>query len=571
VIEVTVVAAEVVEFVVVAAADARDPSTTWSVEVAAMTRRWSIAGQLLALQLGVIAVVLVGVGAVTLAQAQIDFRHTEGARVLSAAENLAARTLVRQALVAPVPQVRREQAAPNADAVQTLSGLSFAMLVDADGTVLADTEDPGRIGKPLVAESGQGDRGRAWVGDRSADGPRAVVAHVPVVGQGAQAGRVIGTAVVGQEYPTLMESLLSAVPNLLTYLGLSAAAGIAGSLLVARRVKRQTLGLEPLEIRGLAEHREAMLTGIKEGVLALDPLDRVALVNAEAHRMLRLPLDCVGRSLTELGVEARLLDVLTGRDPGQDAVVFVGDRILTLNRMPVSVRGARAGSVTTMRDLTELRQLQQELGVTRQTTEALRAQAHEFANRLHTISGLLELGEYEEVLRYVERLGSATRDLMESVTRQVEDPALAALIIAKASVAAERGVRLRLAPSTEVGVLDERLSEDLATVVGNLVDNALDALGPLGGGEVEVEVVHDGGGVRVQVRDSGPGVAPELVEEVFTSGFTTKAANGGPRGFGLALTWTICTRRGGSVSVRNDDGAVFSAFLPAAVVPAGAR
>ena len=536
-----------------------------------MTRRWSIAGQLLALQLGVIAVVLVGVGAVTLAQAQIDFRHTEGARVLSAAENLAARTLVRQAVVTPVPQLRRDRAAPIADAVQTLSGLSFVMLVDADGIVLADTEDPGRIGKPLVREGDPGDQGRAWVGDRTADGPRAVVAHVPVVGEGPQAGRVTGTAVVGEEYPTLMESLLSAVPNLLTYLGLSAAAGIAGSLLVARRVKRQTLGLEPLEIRGLAEHREAMLTGIKEGVLALDPLDRVALVNAEAHRMLRLPLDCVGRSLTELGVEARLLDVLTGRDPGQDAVVFVGDRILTLNRMPVSVRGARAGSVTTMRDLTELRQLQQELGVTRQTTEALRAQAHEFANRLHTISGLLELGEYEEVLRYVERLGSATRDLMESVTRQVEDPALAALIIAKASVAAERGVRLRLAPSTEVNLLDERLSEDLATVVGNLVDNALDAVGPLGGGEVEVEVVHDGGAVRVQVRDSGPGVAPELVEEVFTSGFTTKAANGGPRGFGLALTWTICTRRGGSVSVRNDDGAVFSASLPVAVVPAGAR
>jgi sensor histidine kinase regulating citrate/malate metabolism len=314
-----------------------------------------------------------------------------------------------------------------------------------------------------------------------------------------------------------------------------------------------------------------MLTGIKEGVLALDPQDRVALVNAEAHRMLRLPRDCVGRSLTEIGVEARLLDVLTGRDAGQDAVVFVGDRILTLNRMPVSVRGARAGSVTTMRDLTELRQLQQELGINRQTTEALRAQAHEFANRLHTISGLLELGEHDEVIRYVKRLGSATRELTATVTRHVGDPALAALLIAKASVAAERGVRLRLAPSTEVGLLDEALSEDLATVVGNLVDNALDAVGPLGGGEVVVEVVQDAAAVRVEVRDSGPGVAPELVEEVFTSGFTTKAANGGPRGFGLALTWTICTRRGGTVSVRNDAGAVFSACLPVAVVPAGAR
>jgi two-component system, CitB family, sensor kinase len=94
-------------------------------------------------------------------------------------------------------------------------------------------------------------------------------------------------------------------------------------------------------------------------------------------------------------------------------------------------------------------------------------------------------------------------------------------------------------------------------------------VGPLGGGEVVVEVVQDATEVRVQVRDSGPGVAPELVREVFASGFTTKAANGGPRGFGLALTATICRRRGGAVSVRNDGGAVFSARLPLA--PVGAR
>jgi len=308
-----------------------------------------------------------------------------------------------------------------------------------------------------------------------------------------------------------------------------------------------------------------MLTGIKEGVIGLDLDERVTLVNEEAHRMLALPAECVGRSLVELGAEERLRDVLTGAADRRDAVVFVGERILTLNRKPVAVRGQTVGSVTTMRDLTELRQLEQELGVTRQTTEALRAQAHEFANRLHTISGLLELAEYDEVLRYVKRLGSATQALAATVTERVDSPPLAALLIAKSSVAAERGIRLRLAPETRVGPLDEELAEDLATVVGNLVDNALDAVGPLGGGEVAVSVVQADGDVAVEVRDSGPGVAPELIEEVFTSGFTTKAADSGYRGFGLALTRTICVRRGGSVGVRNEDGAVFTARLPLAV------
>lgn len=530
-----------------------------------MARRWSVAGQLLALQIGIIAVVLVGVGGVTLAQEQIDFRRTEGARVLSAAESLAARTLLRQALSAPSRPDRVAQAVPVADGVQSLSGVSFVEIADADGVVVANTRDPARIG--ALADAGPA--GRSWTGDSTGSVGRAVVAHVPVFGDtGPQTGLVVGTAAVGQVYPSLGESLLSAVPNLLTYLGLAGIVGIAGSLLVARRVKRQTLGLEPVEIRGLVENREAMLTGIKEGVLGLDLDDRVTLVNAEAHRMLGLPDDCIGRTLTELGVEDRLLDVLTGSAAQQDAVVFAGERILTLNRKPVAIRGTAVGSVTTMRDLTELRQLQQELGVTRQTTEALRAQAHEFANRLHTISGLLELEEYAEVLRYVKRLGSATQELAATVTERIDSPPLAALLIAKSSVAAERGIRLHLADTSRVGPLADDLAEDLATVVGNLVDNALDAVGPLGGGEVDVTVREDGGAVVVEVRDSGPGVAPELVEEVFTSGFTTKAAQGGYRGFGLALTRTLCVRRGGSVSVRNDDGAVFSARLP---LPAAVR
>ena len=532
-----------------------------------MPRRWSVAQQLLALQLGIIAVVLVGVGSVSLTQAQGDFRRTEGSRVLAAAENMAARALLRQALETADVQVGRERAAAVAESVRSLSGASFVAVVDRDGTIVADTADPGRIGERTTgaddpASGGTALQGRASVGDRTGGG-RTVVATVPVFSaEDDRAGGLLGAVAVGQEYPTLLEYLRSAVPNLLTYLGLAGGLGIAGSLLLARRVKRQTLGLEPREIRGLVEHREAMLTGIKEGVLALDPHDVVTLVNAEAHRMLRLPPDCVGRPLAELALEPRLVDVLTDREGHRDAVVFVAERILTLNRMPVSVRGTAVGSVTTMRDLTELRQLRRELGVTRQTTEGLRAQAHEFANRLHTISGLLELGEYEEVLRYVKRLGSATQELSAAVTSAVDDPALAALLIAKASLAAERGIRLRIAPSSRLGMLDDQLSEDLATVVGNLVDNALDAIGPLGGGEVEVEVVEDAALVRVEVRDSGPGVAPELVEEVFTRGFTTKAAGGGQRGFGLALTRTICVRRGGSVSVRNDEGAVFAALLP---------
>ncbi len=164
-------------------------------------------------------------------------------------------------------------------------------------------------------------------------------------------------------------------------------------------------------------------------------------------------------------------------------------------------------------------------------------------------------------MRFVNRLNRNRAQLNEDVTSRLADSALAALVIAKSSLAAEQGVELRLAPESSLGRVDDRLSADLATVVGNLIDNALDAIGPAPGW-VEVELSEESGEVRVVVRDSGPGVAPELAEEVFRQGFTTKpAAQGGQRGFGLALTRLVCARRGGEISVQ---GSVFTARIPVA-------
>ena len=531
-----------------------------------MFRTRSLAGQLLALQLGIVAAVVLVVGGVFLAQSGIDFREVEGRRMSAVAESTAAQSLLRDALRVG----RTETAAAVATLAADRSGASYVLVAGADGRVVASSDDPALIGRPLpVGGSVPRDR-RVWVGDGSTDGVRSVAAAVPVLAERpGEVGQVLGVVVAGRDYPGLAERLRQAAPTLLTYLGLAGLFGVLGSLLLARRVKRQTLGLEPREITGLVEHREAMLTGIKEGVLALDEQQRITLVNAEAHRLLRLPADCMGRTPDQVGVEPPLLDVLSGRLQGRDQVVLVGERILTLNRMPVLVRGRELGSVTTMRDLTDLAALQRELGVTQQATDALRAQAHEFANRLHTISGLIELGEYEEVSRYVKRLGRVTQRLTAEVTSRIGDAALAALLIAKASLAAERGIELRLSARSALEVVDDQLSEDLTTVVGNLVDNAFDAVGALGAAtgdlQVEVEVREEGDEVVVVVRDSGPGVAPEHLERLFERGFTTKSGVGG-RGFGLALTRSICLRRGGDVQVANEDGAVFAARLPTAAV-----
>jgi sensor histidine kinase regulating citrate/malate metabolism len=426
-----------------------------------------------------------------------------------------------------------------------------------DRTVLT-SPDPSQVGEKLETGDSTALGGRSWVGQLNG----AIVAHVPVIGD---QGGVIGLVAAGQEAPGFFDGVLNSPDNALRLLGVALVFGVTGSLLLARRVKTQTLGMEPREITRLVEHREALLHGIKEGVVGLDPEDRITLANDQARDLLALPEDCVGRSVSELDLDGRLEDVLTGRASGADQLVLHEGEVLTMNRMPISVHGARVGSVVTLRDRTELLVLQHELDANRHATDTLRAQAHEFSNRLHTIAGLIELGEYDEVRRFVSRISSAQKQWRDEVSSKIGDPAVAALLIAKASLAAERRVGLRLAPESRLGAVDELLSTDLVTVLGNLVDNALDALGS-GKGWIEVSVREGDDEIRVVVRDSGPGVAPDIAEEVFQHGFTTKAAeHGGRRGLGLALTRRTCLRRGGTVHVHNEGGAVFTATLPTEV------
>ncbi|WP_328369341.1 ATP-binding protein [Streptomyces sp. NBC_00445] len=522
-------------------------------------RRQTLAGEMLVLQLAIVVVVLVAVAAVSLAQSEATFNRVEGRRVAALAEQLAATPLVRSQLTQPLPQ---EALAPLVNSMQTQSGVTSVTVADAAGRIVSSTNAT-VIGDRLPLGEGAA-AGRGWSGPLTLDGSHELVAQVPVLGATRQnLGRHLGTVMIGEADPTVWQRLSGASSYLLAYLGIASGLGVAGSWLLARRVKRQTLGLEPREIAGLAEHREAMLYGIAEGVIALNPAARLTLVNEMGRTLLDLPEECVGRSLDQLGIEGRLRDVLAGATPDQgDQVVVRHGRVLVMNRMTVTKDGRLLGSVTTLRDRTELARLEREIGSFRSSSELLRAQAHEFANQLHTISGLIQIGEQDEVVRYIRALSRHRQSLDITLSRRVRDTAVAALLTAKASLAAERKVTLRISDDTALDRLTPEDAADVATVVGNLVDNAVDAAAHDGGRWVEVGLRQDASSVEIVVRDSGPGVAPELAQEVFQHGFTTKAAQEGERGIGLALTRLVCERHGGEISVTNTpDGAMFTARM----------
>jgi sensor histidine kinase regulating citrate/malate metabolism len=532
-----------------------------------MRRRASLARQLLAWQLAVVAVLLVAVVGLASVQSQATFRETEGRRMLSVAEDVAAVATVRAALAGG----RFDLLPAFARSAENLSGADEIVIADA-GLVVRTAPDPARVRTRLDPGPSTAPAGRAWVG--AGDG-RTMVAQVPVIGD---RGEVIGVVSATVRAPSPWRALVSARTEALALLGLALGLGVAGSLLLARRVRRQTLGLEPEEIVELVQRREAMLLGIKEGVVGLDPADRLTLVNPVARELLDLGSAGPGDHVDALGLEPRVRDVLTGAVAGEDHLVLRDTRALVLNRMPVQVDGRSVGAVVTLRDRTELLALEHRLDASRTVTDTLRAQAHEFSNRLHTIAGLTELGEHDEVRRFVAGIVSASEAWRREVTSRVGDAAAAALLVAKASQGTERGVTLELEPGTRLPAVDPdrdpALSADLVTVLGNLVDNAMDATaGAPGPGRVRIglSLDPDPDTVEVRVGDTGPGVASELAEEVFRSGFSTKAAAlgaRGGRGLGLALARQACLRRGGAISLgtSGDGGALFTARLPVAGV-----
>jgi two-component system, CitB family, sensor kinase len=541
-------------------------------------RRPTLAGQLFALQLGIIVVVLVAVAGVSLAQSGATFERVEGRRVAGLGEQIAVSPLVRANLAEPET---RTGLATLAQSIVTQTGVSSVSFAETDLDVRVST-DPSIEGSRLTLGSPRVERGASWSGTLELDEAEYLVSQVPVLGESTDAvGAHLGTVMVAERVPSTWERLQGTSSYLLTYLGIALAVGLGGSWLLSRRIKRQTRGLEPREIAGLAEHREAMLHGIAEGVVALDPQHRITLVNEVARQLLDLPDHAIGTSIDDLRIEGRLREVLVGENPrgqvlpgpsypgaregagpedtvtaSRDEVVIRRGRVLVMSTMRV-VSGDRVlGTVTTMRDRTELADLEQEIGSFRSTAHVLRAQAHEFANQLHTISGLIQIGELDEVVRYVDAL-SERRDALDlTVNTLVRDPTIAALMMAKVATANERRVELTISDETSLERLEPGDAADVATVLGNLLDNALEHAprGTASAPWVRVRIRQDASTVEIVVSDSGPGIPDELVPTIFEHGVTTKRVDPMEHGVGLALIRLVCRRRGGEIQVEREDG-----------------
>jgi two-component system CitB family sensor kinase len=520
--------------------------------------------QTLALQLAVLAVVLAFMALAFSRYTRVNLERQYGERALAVAQSVAAIPDVRK-LVADADSWKVLQ--PLAEEIRESTGVSFVVIADEHG-IRRSHPNPDEIGQRVSTDPGPALQGVSDVYTQVGTLGPSVRGKAPIWSD-SDAGEIIGLVSVGVLTGAIDEAAGRQLPALLAFSGGALALGALGSWVIARRVRRQTLGLEPAEIAALFENREAMLLGIREGVVGVDGDGCLNLINQEAVRLLEIDGEAavLGKPVTAVIDSSPITQIVEAPDPQQDVAVAFGDRILLINAMPVQVRSERVGTVITLRDHTELEDLVNELENAHSVVDALRAQAHEFSNTLHAVAGLIELGKGHDALEFITDQVAIHQGLTTAYRDRIGDPLLVALLLAKSAVASERGIAFQVDAESLEGV---RITEPrrVLTVVGNLVDNAFDSVGGLrySGGRVDVAFRADGVDLDVRVADNGAGVPPEHLNELFDAGFTTKDRRL-HSGVGLSLVRQAVGRRAGSIRVSNDGGAVFTAVLPGILQP----
>ncbi|MFF3734177.1 ATP-binding protein [Streptomyces sp. NPDC002476] len=569
------------------------------------TRPRSLAGQLFAMQVVLIAAVVAGCAFFAYTSGRKQAEETATRQVRTAALAIAGSPSVREAIRAPDPSAALQ---PYAEKVRRDTGIAFVTIMSPE-RIRWTHPDTDRIGEEFLGHTARALRGETFTETYTGTlGP-----SIRVVTPVRDGGRITGLVSAG----ITVDRVSSQVRAQLSALGLAAGGALVlgglGTYVVNARLRRHTHGMNAAELSRLHDYHQATLRAVREGLLMLDGQHRIALINDAGRELLGLGPDTLGRRVADLRLPAPLTGALLASEERVDELHLTADRVIVVNTRPV-VGGERRGTVVTLRDHTELQALSGELDSERGFTQALRSQAHEAANRLHTVVSLIELGRADEAVGFATAELELAQTLTDRVVGAVGEPVLAALLLGKAAQAHERGVELVLAKDSLIddGALPATLPDrDLVTILGNLIDNAVDAASEAAAGHdpqgaprpaaapaapdarhsaaapvvsdaprsVVAPVVpgpRDGARGRavvtvtalagedellLRVADSGAGIDPADAAEVFDRGWST---HGTGRGIGLALVRQAVRRNGGTVELDHGPGggARFTVRLP---------
>ncbi len=487
-----------------------------------------------------------------------------GLRALNVAETVAAIPEIREAFRQPEPS-RIIQ--PIAERVRIKTGAQFVVVGNREG-VRYSHPIPDRIGKGMVGGDNQPVlAGHSIISEADGSLGRSLRGKAPILDD---QGKVIGIVSVGFLIEDIEQEAIPSRQKIILIGAVTLLVGIIGAMLIAYSVKRSIFGLEPKEISRLYQEKEAILESIREGILAINTQGIITMANQTALKIIGCSeeADITGKSILDIIPNSRLLEVTRSGKAEYDQEMVIGDNVVVVNRLPILDHKSRIiGAVSSFRNKSELYRLTEEVTQVRKYAEALRAQTHEFSNKLYMISGLIQLESYQEAVEIITQESNVQQNLIQFIMKEIPDPMIGGLLIGKFNRANELKVSLTIDRESTFRDIPKHLDRNsLVTIIGNLLDNAMDAVLESDSSEKQVTAFFTdlGDDLIIEIEDNGIGIRDEDADKIFELGYSTKGQH--DRGYGLALVKQAVTQLQGYVTFSRSStgmgGTLFTAVIP---------
>ncbi|MFJ8065672.1 ATP-binding protein [Psychrobacillus sp. NPDC096426] len=394
-----------------------------------------------------------------------------------------------------------------------------------------------------------------------------LVGKVPIIADFGEYTQVIGTVSVEFLEKDIYQSIYERIKIIIIASSIVLLLGIIGGIFLTKSIRKDTLGLEPHEIASLYRERSAILLSVKEGIIAIDENGLLTLINHSAKSMLNLnEEDFIGQHIGHVLQDIKIDDVLQTGKTAHNVEVLINEKMFIFNLIPIIENGNVVGVVSSFRDKTELKKLMNTITEVRDYSEGLRAQTHEYANKLYLLSGLLQLERYQDALEFIQKESITHQQQNQILFNQIHDANVQAILLGKLGKASEKKITLVIDAGSYVDPLPSHIEvADIVTIIGNLIDNALDAVAHQKEKRVNFSITGLGNDIIIEVTDNGKGISDDLLESLFTMGYSSKGEN---RGYGLYNVKRIVESLGGTIEVSNERNgrSIFTVYLPKKVL-----
>ncbi|MBM7648186.1 CitB family two-component system sensor histidine kinase CitS [Bacillus ectoiniformans] len=449
---------------------------------------------------------------------------------------------------------------PLINQIRKETGAEFIVIGDKEGVRYAHP-DQEKVGLPMVGgDNAQALKGQFYISKAEGSLGKSVRGKGPITNAD---GQVIGVVSVGYSMSGLTNDAIQRAKEMGFISFFVLIIGVAASYLLARNIRSSTLGLEPHEVTSLYLERNAILYSIKEGIISVDKDGYITMINQSAKNLLDVKDDIIHEKIETILPNTGVYNVLKTGKADRDHEMTLRNKSIIINRTPIIEKDQVIGAVSTFRDKTEVNKMVETLSEVRKYSEDLRAQTHEFSNKLYVLSGLLQLGKYEEAVQMIQAESSALEVQNQIIFEQIQEPKIQALLLGKLGKASEKKIHFKIDENCSLDGLPQHFSySNIISIIGNLVDNAFEAAEGKKDGEVTFFAIDVGDDLVIEVYDNGHGIPEHEAEKIFDTGYSTKTDEN--RGFGLSIVKQAVESLNGTIEVQSNlsDGTVVSIYLP---------